>query len=205
MSAAGCARARSAGLRSTGRAMRPPRSDALPSPTAIGSASSRSTPRPLVELQPDAGHRHYLQLVDRLLDTQAEVDADLTDVTAGELAALVARYLAHQEAVDVRVKVAPLLDDPRWTQIQAGPDGQLYDVAASARLVQAAHRSDVAEQRGQGPQTRARSAQATDRRGRRPPASAAPLVLPHARHRVAVPHDVGARPACRWLRRCRRT
>jgi uncharacterized protein (DUF58 family) len=90
--------------------------------------------RPICELQPDTGHHHYLQIVDRLLDTRTIVDADLTDVTAGELVALVARYLAHQEAIDVRIKLAPPLDDPRWTQIQAGPDGQLYDVAATGRL-----------------------------------------------------------------------
>jgi uncharacterized protein (DUF58 family) len=90
--------------------------------------------RTVVELQPDSGHHHYLRLVDRLLDTTSAVDADLTDVTPGELVALVARYLAHQEAIDVRIKVAPPLDDARWTQIQAGPDGQLYDVAATARL-----------------------------------------------------------------------
>lgn len=90
--------------------------------------------RPVIELAPDTGHHHYLQLVDRLLDTRSIVDEDLTDVTAGELVALVARYLAHQEAIDVRIKVAPPLDDPRWTSIQAGPDGQLYDVAATGRL-----------------------------------------------------------------------
>ncbi len=90
--------------------------------------------RPVVELAPDTGHHHYLQLIDRLLDTRTVVDEDLTDVTAGELVALVARYLAHQEAIDVRVKVAPPLDDGRWTSIQAGPDGQLYDVAATGRL-----------------------------------------------------------------------
>ena len=90
--------------------------------------------RPLVELQPDTGHHHYLQIVDRLLDTRSVVDADLTDVTSGELVALVARYLAHQEAIDVRIKVAPPLDDARWMQIQAGPDGQLYDVAATGRM-----------------------------------------------------------------------
>jgi hypothetical protein len=82
----------------------------------------------------DTGHHHYLTLVDRLLDARGIVDADLTDVTAGELVALVARYLAHQEAIDVRIKIAPPLDDPRWQQIQAGPDGQLYDVAATSRL-----------------------------------------------------------------------
>jgi uncharacterized protein (DUF58 family) len=90
--------------------------------------------RPVVELQPDTGHHHYLQVIDRMLDMRSIVDADLTDVTAGELVALVARYLAHQEAIDVRIKIAPPLDDPRWMQIQAGPDGQLYDVAATGRL-----------------------------------------------------------------------
>ncbi len=90
--------------------------------------------RPVIELSPDTGHHHYLQLVDRLLDARSIVDEDLTDVTAGELVALVARYLAHQEAIDVRVKVAPPLDDPRWQAIQAGPDGQLYDTAAAGRI-----------------------------------------------------------------------
>ena len=90
--------------------------------------------RVVAELAPDTGHHHYLQLVDKLLDTRTLVDEDLTDVTAGELVALVARYLAHQEAIDVRIKVAPPLDDPRWSAIQAGPDGQLYDVAATGRL-----------------------------------------------------------------------
>ncbi|MBA2538677.1 MAG: DUF58 domain-containing protein [Deltaproteobacteria bacterium] len=90
--------------------------------------------RPVVELGVDTGHNHYLQIVDRLLDMRSIVDEDLTDVTAGELVALVARYLAHQEAIDVRVKLAPPLDDPRWSSIQAGPDGQLYDVAATGRL-----------------------------------------------------------------------
>ncbi len=90
--------------------------------------------RPVVELPVDTGHHHYLQLIDRLLDVRSIVDEDLTDVTAGELVALVARYLAHQEAIDVRVKLAPPLDDPRWTAIQAGPDGQLYDVTATGRI-----------------------------------------------------------------------
>lgn len=90
--------------------------------------------RPVVELAPDTGYHHYLQLVDKLLDVRSIVDEDLTDVTAGELVALVARYLAHQEAIDVRIKLPPPLDDPRWSTIQAGPDGQLYDVAATGRL-----------------------------------------------------------------------
>jgi uncharacterized protein (DUF58 family) len=92
--------------------------------------------RPLAELAADTGHHHYLQLVDRLLDVRSVVDEDLTDITTGELVALVARYLAHQEALDVRVKVPPPLEDPRWTAIQAGPDGQLYDVAAAGKICQ---------------------------------------------------------------------
>lgn len=91
--------------------------------------------RRYVELVPGSGHHHWLQLIDRLLDARTVVDEDLTDVTAGELVALVARYLAHQEAIDVRVRIAPALDDPRWGSIQAGPDGQLYDLAATNRLV----------------------------------------------------------------------
>ncbi len=91
--------------------------------------------RVITESPPDAGHHQHLQIVDRLVDLRSIVDEDLTDVTAGELVALVARYLAHQEAVDVRIRVAPLLEDPRWNHIQAGPDGQLYDVAGTARLV----------------------------------------------------------------------
>ncbi|MCX5743943.1 MAG: DUF58 domain-containing protein [Proteobacteria bacterium] len=90
--------------------------------------------RPILELKVDTGHHHFLQIVDRLLDTRSIVDEDLTDVTAGELVALVARYLAHQEAIDVRIKLAPPLDDARWSSIQAGPDGQLYDVAATGRM-----------------------------------------------------------------------
>ncbi len=91
--------------------------------------------RVLAESPTDAGHHQYLQIVDRLVDLRSIVDEDLTDVTPGELVALVARYLAHQEAVDVRIRVAPPLEDPRWNHIQAGPDGQLYDVAGTARLV----------------------------------------------------------------------
>lgn len=91
--------------------------------------------RPIVEVPPDAGHHHHLQVVDRLIDLRSVVEEDLTDVTPGELVALVARYLAHQEAVDVRIRTTPPLDDPRWNHIQSGPDGQLYDVAGTARLV----------------------------------------------------------------------
>ncbi|HUS63910.1 MAG TPA: DUF58 domain-containing protein [Kofleriaceae bacterium] len=89
------------------------------------------------ELKPGDGHHHYLKLVDRLLETHNVVDEDLTDLTNGELVSAVARYLAHQEAVDVRLRRAPTLDDPAWERIQAGPGGELYDVGALAKVVQA--------------------------------------------------------------------
>ncbi|MEZ4366958.1 MAG: DUF58 domain-containing protein [Kofleriaceae bacterium] len=91
--------------------------------------------RVTTHVAPGAGHHHALALIERLLDARAVVDEDLTDVTAGELVAQVARYLAHQEGVDVRIKVPPAIDDPRWNLIQAGPDGQLYDLAVTSRLV----------------------------------------------------------------------
>lgn len=86
--------------------------------------------RPVVRLRPGSGPHHGLQLTDGLLENWSLVDDDLTDVTDGELAAIVASYLAHHEGVDVRVAVPPSLDDPRWNQLQAGPDGALYDLAA---------------------------------------------------------------------------
>ncbi|HUQ02597.1 MAG TPA: DUF58 domain-containing protein [Kofleriaceae bacterium] len=91
--------------------------------------------RPVLELRPGSGHHHWLQLVDRLLDAHTVVDEDLTDLTPGELVATVASYLAHQEAIDVRIRIAPPIDDPRWNQIQAGPDGVLYDLGAMTRMV----------------------------------------------------------------------
>ncbi len=87
------------------------------------------------QLRPAAGHHHYLKLVDRLVETHSVVDEDLTDLTNGELAAAVARYLAHQEAVDVRIRRAPALDNPAWNRIQAGPSGELYDLGAMGTIV----------------------------------------------------------------------
>jgi uncharacterized protein (DUF58 family) len=84
--------------------------------------------RVYASLKPTDGHHHFLQLVDRLIETLQIVDEDLTDVTAGELVAAVAHYLGKQEAVDVRVKRAPPLDDKAWERIQAGPHGELYDL-----------------------------------------------------------------------------
>jgi uncharacterized protein (DUF58 family) len=87
------------------------------------------------ELRPGDGRHHYLKLVDRLLETHNVVDEDLTDLTNGELVSSVARYLAHQEAIDVRVRRAPPLDDPVWERIQAGPSGELFDLEALGKVI----------------------------------------------------------------------
>jgi hypothetical protein len=63
------------------------------------------------------------------------VDEDLTDLTNGELVAGVARDLAHQEAVDVRLRRAPDLNDTAWEKIHAGPSGELYDLGALSTVV----------------------------------------------------------------------
>ncbi len=87
------------------------------------------------KLKPGEGRPHLLQVVDRLLETRNVVDEDLTDLTDGELVAAVARYLAHQEAVDVRLRHAPPVDDPSWARIAAGPGGELYDMTAMGKVV----------------------------------------------------------------------
>ena len=87
------------------------------------------------ELKSGDGHHHYLKLIDRLLETHNVVNEDLTDLTNGELVAAVARYVAHQEAVNVRIKRPPPLDDRAWERIQAGPGGELYDTSALAGVV----------------------------------------------------------------------
>jgi uncharacterized protein (DUF58 family) len=87
------------------------------------------------ELKPGTGHHHHLKIIDRLVETHSVVDEDLTDLTNGELVAAVAKYLAHQEAVDVRLRRTPSLDDPAWERIQAGPNGELYDLGVMGTVV----------------------------------------------------------------------
>jgi uncharacterized protein (DUF58 family) len=89
------------------------------------------------EIKPGEGHHHYLQLLDRLIELHNVVDEDLTDLTDGELVSAVARYLAHQEAVDCRLEKVPRLDDPAWDHVQAGPTGELYDLKALSGVVSA--------------------------------------------------------------------
>jgi uncharacterized protein (DUF58 family) len=96
------------------------------------------------QLKPDEGRPHHLKVIDRLLETRNVVDEDLTDITDGELVAAVARYLAHQEAIDVRLKNTPPIGDPAWSRIGTGPRGELYDMAALGRVVATLLKSDSA-------------------------------------------------------------
>ncbi len=93
------------------------------------------------EIKAAEGHHHYLRVLDKLIELQTIVDEDLTDVTDGELVSAVADYLAHQEAVDVRLERIPVLDDPSWAHIQAGPSGELYDLKATQGVIKALSRA----------------------------------------------------------------
>ena len=95
-------------------------------------------------LKPDEGRPHHLKVIDRLLETRNVVDEDLTDMTDGELIASVSRYLAHQEAIDVRLKHTPPIGDPAWSRIGTGPQGELYDMAALGRVVATLLKADSA-------------------------------------------------------------
>ena len=105
------------------------------------------------ELRPGTGHHHFLKLVDRLVELHSIVDEDLTDLTTGELVTAVAKYLAHQEAVDVRLQRAPPLDSPKWERIQAGPSGELYDLGVMNTVVTTLLKSmgQAAQQRSLAP------------------------------------------------------
>ncbi len=90
--------------------------------------------RVVAELSPGAGPRHHLALVDRLLEQTSVFRLDEIDLDPGALAAAAARYLAHQEGIDARLRRAPGPGDPAWSHVVAGPDGQLYDLALLARV-----------------------------------------------------------------------
>jgi uncharacterized protein (DUF58 family) len=83
-------------------------------------------------LKAGEGRPHFLRVLDKLIETRNVVDADLTELTDGELVAATARYLLHQEGVDFRLSRPPPRDDPAWARVAAGPAGELYDLAALA-------------------------------------------------------------------------
>jgi uncharacterized protein (DUF58 family) len=84
--------------------------------------------RVIAEVRANDGPVHRLRLLEPLLDASALVDEDLTEVTDSELIAGVARYLALQEGVEVRLRHAPPIDDPLWSQLASSPEGELYDL-----------------------------------------------------------------------------
>ncbi|MBL4634093.1 MAG: DUF58 domain-containing protein [Kofleriaceae bacterium] len=84
---------------------------------------------------PGEGRHQYLKIIDRLVEANTIVDEDLTELTNSELVAAIATYLAHQEAVDLRILDAPALDSAAWSEIQAGPNGELYDLNALERII----------------------------------------------------------------------
>src|SRR5262249_1416432 len=96
---------------------------------------------------------HLTRIVAALLETVRPVDDDLTDVTEGELAAAVARYLRHQEGNETQLDRAPALDDPAWSRIVTGPRGDLYDLHALGRACRALLPAKDAPVRASDPDT----------------------------------------------------
>jgi len=107
--------------------------------------------RVFAQLKPGEGRPHFLRIVDRLIDTKNVVDTDLTELTDGELVASAARYLMHQEGVDLRLGRPPPANDPAWAKIAAGPTGELYDLAALADLTGALLRGRAVRGRADPP------------------------------------------------------
>jgi uncharacterized protein (DUF58 family) len=93
--------------------------------------------RIIAEVRPNDGPVHRLRLLEPLLDAMNLVDEDLTEVTDSELVASVARYLTHQEGVDVRLPRTPAIDDPQWAWLSSSPAGELFDLRALFKSVDA--------------------------------------------------------------------
>ncbi|MBI5479844.1 MAG: DUF58 domain-containing protein [Deltaproteobacteria bacterium] len=87
------------------------------------------------QVKAKSGRPHERRLLEHLMELRQIVDEDLTDPTDGELCALVARYLRHQEGIDIRLPAPPELDDPRWADVVTGPSGDLFDLEALDRVV----------------------------------------------------------------------
>ena len=79
-------------------------------------------------LRPDDRAASWTRVADALMDAMSPVDAELTELTDGELVATVARYLRHQEGIEARVRRTVPIDDPMWARLATGPDGALYDL-----------------------------------------------------------------------------
>ncbi|MDB4966868.1 MAG: hypothetical protein JWN44_2557 [Myxococcales bacterium] len=90
------------------------------------------------EAKPNDGPVHRLRIVERLMEAMTVVDEDLTELTDSELIAVVARYLLLQEGIDSRLRRAPPIDDPVWSELAASPSGELYDLRVVHQAVAAA-------------------------------------------------------------------
>jgi hypothetical protein len=94
--------------------------------------------RIVAEAKPNDGPVHRLRIVERLMEAMSVVDEDLTELTDSELIAVVARYLLLQEGIDSRLRRAPPIDDPLWSELAASPSGELYDLRVVHQAVAAA-------------------------------------------------------------------
>jgi uncharacterized protein (DUF58 family) len=92
--------------------------------------------RIVAEVRANDGPVHRLRLAEPLLEAMNPVDEDLTEVTDSELISMVARYLAYQEGVDVRLPRTPAIDDPQWAYLASSPAGELYDLRVLHRAVE---------------------------------------------------------------------
>ena len=105
------------------------------------------------EAKPNDGPVHRLRIVERLMEAMSVVDEDLTELTDSELVAVVARYLLLQEGIDARLRRAPAIDDPVWSELAASPSGELYDLRVVHHAVAAAladhHRRRASEEPGE--------------------------------------------------------
>jgi len=87
-------------------------------------------------VEPGDGGPHLQRIVSALVDSARVSEAGETELTDGELAQIVARYLRHQEGIETQLERAPALDDAGWAHIVTGPRGELYDGHVLARACQ---------------------------------------------------------------------
>ncbi len=106
---------------------------ALSSGDRVGLATFDTRVHRSTQVKP--GAHHLLNIASALAESYNVVDSDLTDSTASELVSTVAKYLAHQHSIDIRIKASPALDSPVWEHLQAGPRGELYDLRAGDRIL----------------------------------------------------------------------
>src|SRR5262249_12752502 len=88
---------------------------ALEAGDRVGLATSAPAVAP--HLPPGDGPLQRMRITERLMEALHPIDEEGTELTDGELVALVARYLRHQESFDARLPAPPPIDDPAWSHI----------------------------------------------------------------------------------------